>query len=155
MYEVEAGKSKTIRYPDRAWTGGIHTCVGIGVLDTRKRVGHLLHAYAEQSWDIYLTFIDESMRETQPQDCRIAFAGVAPLTLQDAFENPKLHHEWLEQTRAFRQWLVEVSRAHGIPEKHIACHFGDHPNIGLRMLVDTAMDHIVVKKERRIGSGES
>jgi hypothetical protein len=154
-YELELGdEPKVVRYPDKIETGGIATCIAVGILNHVTKQGYLGHYYfLERSSE---SLIDRAISEAQNiADLEVALAGNVPFIWEDGLEfDANFEKEVfdnvikdLESHRAHGRWALQMVKSKGI--RRIQNHLLENPRKdSYEMLVDTEERRIKVRKER-------
>jgi len=152
IHIVEVDDFTRVCYPDKAETGGISPCIGLGILNRKNRMGYLKHAYPyvyEKKVGDFELFLDQAIIEAEDiNDLEIALAGNIPLP-EEEFENASNFQRQLEAHRHYNRLLINMIKAKGIKNKNIQNHLAEKPNpdYSYVMCVDTEEAKIEVKLE--------
>jgi len=146
-YEVDLDveESMIVQFPDKVETGGIASCMGVGILNHRKRKGYLGHYnYLDDSSE---ALMNEAISEaTHIGDLEVVLAGNIPSKRTEVALFGGNYEETLESFRAHGRWALQMVRSKGI--KRIQNHLQNDPvNIYYDILIDTEKRTIEAQKK--------
>jgi uncharacterized protein CbrC (UPF0167 family) len=125
--------SHRVVHPDSAETGGLSSCLGLGILNTRKRIGYLGHYYG---WDEVGAerLVDWALAESDDvKELFVTLAGCFPPQTYPA----EYEEQSLEKFKSYHKWLIEMLLAKGIPQENISNKIprgrSDHISFTLRI----------------------
>ena len=145
-HDVGVGEAKRAAYPDKIETNGITSCLGIGILNKKDRIGYLGHYVNGVSSPESL--IDRAVDEAHDiGDLEVALAGNIPLSRESLEGDVKSFEEALEAYRKHGRWALQMVRSKGIKEGNIRVWFGENPldNYYFSMTVDTEKNTIKIE----------
>ena len=148
FYEADMGKEFiVVKYPDKAETGGISTCMGVGVLNHKTKKGYLGHyiIYDKTSESL----INRSVNEAQDMgDLEVVLVGNIPLSEEESKHLEEDFKGSLESHREHGKWALEMIKSKGINLKNIQNYLQNYPCAdSYEMIVDTEKVTIKVKEE--------
>jgi len=147
-YEVEVGGEPiVVEYPDKGETGGISTCMGVGILNNQLKKGYLGH-YISFDTDSE-SLVNKAVSEAKNiGDLEVALVGNIPLSeentkfTEDNFENV------LENYREHGKWALEMVKSKGINIKNIKNLLKKNPcEDSYEIFIDTELGIMEVEKE--------
>ena len=146
-HEVGTTDAKRIEYPDKTRTGGIDTCYGIGILNTKTQVGYLCHYHrCDTEGD---ALVKQAINEADsPDDLTMKIAGNTPLS-KEQIRFIKSDVELAANThREFGEWLHQLPKENGIDPDKVKFHLNEKPDgPSYEMEVDTETGEITVTPE--------
>lgn len=146
FYEIASGDDpKVVQYPDKVETGGVATCMAIGILNHKTRKGYLGHFF---NWDTSSeSLVDRVIREAKNTgDLEVALAGNIPQSREDVKSYGGNYEEVLESYRAHGRWTLQMVRSKGI--RKIQNYLQDDSSEdSYEMIIDTEQSRIDVRKE--------
>src|SRR3989344_1238513 len=146
-YEIIIGdEPRLVLHPDKIETGGIATCMGVGILNNRTRTGYLGHYIF---WDTSSeALVDRAINEAKKVgDLEVALAGNFPHSREDVASYDGNFEEVLESCRAYGRWALQMVKSKGITR--IQNFLEESPSEdSYEMIVDTEQRKIEVIKEK-------
>ncbi|MFC1647488.1 hypothetical protein ACFL10_00655 [Patescibacteria group bacterium] len=112
IFELFDDEQKRVEFPDVVITTGVDTCVALGIINTRKRIGYLGHFLPLLTLPELL--LDDAIEEAENiQELNISIAG----------SNPHYLFGRNDDALAYIKWLKEMIRVKGImPRQIISMH---------------------------------
>lgn len=147
-YEVPMGEWKRVEYPDKAETGVLGPCHGIGILNRKKGLGYLGHFLNDTNAGEDL--INQAIQESESiRDLHIALAGNTPLSRADVEDIGENYEMSLASYKNHAKWLLDLLQSKGFHVTQIQNYLVDQPSEdSYAMEVDTKTRKITVRKER-------
>jgi len=147
-YEVDVGgKPKVVEYPDKVETGGISTCMGVGILNRQSKKAYLEHYITNDKTSESL--VDRAIKEAENiGDLEVVLVGNSPLSEEDTklFEGD--FKESLDSFREHGKWAFEMVKSKRINIKNIKNYLKNYPNENsYEIFIDTEINKIKVKKD--------
>ena len=144
-YQIDSVEPKLVQYPDKIETGGIDTCMGVGILNHRTRKGYLGHYVSGDTSSEDL--VDRAISEAQNVgDLEVALAGNSPQSKEEVAVYNGNFEEILESDRAHGRWALQMVKSKGITR--IQNYLEENPNEdSYEMIVDTEQRKIEVNRE--------
>ncbi|MBP9773543.1 MAG: hypothetical protein KBD00_02835 [Candidatus Peribacteraceae bacterium] len=148
LHEICSGQEIRVLYPDIAQTGGVGPCIAIGILDTKKRIGYLIHEYQLTTPGMENILLKEIRGAPCKEDLKVALAGNVPSDRESIEICGLDFDEYLKEVRAHSRVLLELLIANGVSSKNIQNFLVDHPALeSFEMTIDTTTNEIIVIKE--------
>ncbi|MDO8660547.1 MAG: hypothetical protein Q7K43_01535 [Candidatus Woesearchaeota archaeon] len=107
-YDIDSeSEPKIVQHPDKIETGGIATCMGVGILNHRTRKGYLGHYFNFDTSSEAL--VNRAIKEAQNMgDLEVALAGNIPLSREDVVSSGNNFEGLLELYRAHGRWALQM-----------------------------------------------
>lgn len=134
-YEVELGESKRIKYPDSAFAEGGSTCLLVGIVNKKMKIGYLAHF---TNWtNEFGKLLDQAISDAdnKPGDITLSICGNVP------FENSVV-----EQYKFRKRMILDTVKRKKIPPKNFTHKLPTKVLEGdFKMTVDTVSSSIKVR----------
>ncbi|MGM5484532.1 MAG: hypothetical protein ACQEP1_01525 [Nanobdellota archaeon] len=136
-YEIGADETAEVYPPDMAWTGGIDTCLGVGIVNDKK--GYLGHFYGGEEYRAY-ELIDRAIEESGSiSDLEVVLVGNKPVDVYD--------RKFLDNHKREKKDLVGYVEEKGIEFRNELEKNPDGPSYTLtvdpgRGVIDVAEDYL-------------
>ena len=144
-HTIKSGeKPKVISFPGKAKIEGIETCMGVAILNYRKRKAYVGEYFNFDTSSEAL--VDQAISEARKiGDLEVVLVGNIPLSRADAEFCKDDFQTVLEQYREHERWALQMLESKGITR--VRNHLEQDPVDGFyKMMVYTATKRIEVEK---------
>jgi len=147
-HHVGMEEAKRVAYPDKLDTLGVASCLGIGILNKKERIGYLGH-YCGCDGD-FTSLIDQAVREAgKISDLEVAVVGLTRATEEECKRFGADFKVYLEMEREDMELLMAALKSKGIKKKNIRTYFSKKAveNYSYSIFIDTETCTMKVKLE--------